>query len=115
MTRSTNDIVLLATKREIQEVRRYPSHILHFVLLYKDEVILPNDSQPLPRAIDIILQEFKDMFPSELPLGLPPLHGIEHRIDLIPDAPLPNRAPYRTNPEETKEIQRQVEEILKKA
>jgi hypothetical protein len=27
---------------------------------------------------------------------------------------LPNRAPYRTNPEETKEIQRQVQELLDK-
>ena len=27
---------------------------------------------------------------------------------------MPNRAPYRTNPEETKEIQRQVQELLDK-
>jgi hypothetical protein len=27
---------------------------------------------------------------------------------------VPNRAPYRTNPEETKEIQRQVQELLDK-
>ena len=43
---------------------------------------------------------------------LPPLRGIEYQIDLIPDASLPNRATYRTNPEETKEIQRQVQELL---
>ena len=60
------------------------------------------------------MQEFEDVFPSELPPGLPPLRGIEHRIDLIPGAPLPNRAPYRTNPEKTKESQRQVKELLKK-
>jgi hypothetical protein len=35
-----------------------------------------------------------------------------HQIDLIPGASLPNRAAYRTNPEETKEIQRQVQELL---
>ena len=46
--------------------------------------------------------------------GLPPLRGIEHRIDLIPGAPLPNRAPYRTNPQETKEIERQIQELLDK-
>jgi len=61
-----------------------------------------------------ILQEFDDVFPQELPPGLPPLRGIEHRIDLIPGAPLPNRAAYRTNPEETKEIERQIRDLLDK-
>jgi hypothetical protein len=49
-----------------------------------------------------------------VPPGLPPIRGIEHQIDLIPRASLPNRAPYRMNPEETKEIQRQVQELLDK-
>ncbi|KAK1650465.1 hypothetical protein QYE76_068270 [Lolium multiflorum] len=53
------------------------------------------------------MTEFGDVFPEEVPAGLPPLRGIEHQIDLIPGASLPNRAPYRTNPEETKEIQKQ--------
>jgi hypothetical protein len=44
------------------------------------------------------------VFPKDLPPGLPPLRGIEHQIDLIPGTQLPNRAPYRTNPDETKEI-----------
>ncbi|XP_071678893.1 uncharacterized protein [Lolium perenne] len=59
-------------------------------------------------------KEFRDVFPDELPHGLPPLRGIEHRIDLIPGAPLPNRAAYRTNPEETKEINRQIQDLLAK-
>jgi hypothetical protein len=66
----------------------------------------------LPCAITNLLQEFKDVFPAEIPPELPPLRGIEHQIDLIPGASLPNRAAYRTNPEETKEIQRQVQELL---
>ena len=40
------------------------------------------------------------------------MRGIEHQIDLIPGATLPNRAAYQTNPEETKEIQRQVQDLL---
>ncbi|KAA0059666.1 Transposon Ty3-I Gag-Pol polyprotein [Cucumis melo var. makuwa] len=59
--------------------------------------------------------EFNDMFPHEdAPTGLPPLRGIEHQIDFIPSATLPNMAAYRTNPTETKEIQRQVEELMDK-
>jgi hypothetical protein len=65
---------------------------------------------PLPCTITNHLQEFKDAFPAEIPPGLPPLIGIEHQIDLIPGASLPNRAAYRTNPEETKEIQRPVQD-----
>ena len=52
------------------------------------------------------------MFPTEIPPGLPPTRGIEHQIDLIPRASLPNRAAYRANPKETKEIQRQVQDLL---
>jgi hypothetical protein len=55
-----------------------------------------------------------DVFPQDVPPGLPPIRGIEHQIDLIPGASLPNRAPYRTNPEETKEIQQQIQSLLDK-
>nr|GMD66171.1 Transposon Ty3-I Gag-Pol polyprotein [Ipomoea batatas] len=58
--------------------------------------------------------EFGDVFPKELPKGLPPLRGIEHHIHLVPGAPIPNCPAYRCSPEETKEIQRQVEELLAK-
>jgi hypothetical protein len=60
----------------------------------------------LPRAITNLLQEFMDVFPAEIAPGLPPLRGIEHQINLITGASLPNQAAYRTNPEESKEIQR---------
>jgi hypothetical protein len=68
----------------------------------------------LPPAVANILQEYEDVFPQDIPPGLPPIRGIEHQIDLIPGASLPNRAPYHTNPEETKEIQRQIQELLDK-
>ncbi|XP_031101961.1 uncharacterized protein LOC116005863 [Ipomoea triloba] len=56
----------------------------------------------------------KMYFQKEISSGLPPMRGIEHQIDLIPGAPIPNRPAYRCNPEETKEIQIQVDELMKK-
>ena len=42
------------------------------------------------------------------------MRGIEHHIDLIPGAALPNRPTYRSNPQETKEIEKQVIELMSK-
>ena len=53
-------------------------------------------------------------FPEEIPSGLPPQRSIQHHIDLIPGAILPNKPAYRMNPKETTEIQRQVEELVAK-
>jgi hypothetical protein len=84
-------------------------------MICKDALISLHDLQQslLPIVADI-LQEYADVFPSEVPAGLPPLQSIKHQIDLILSASLPNSAPYRTNPEETKEIQHQVQELLDK-
>jgi hypothetical protein len=88
---------------------------MFFVLLYKENFLSTNNlSSTLPSVVSNVLQEYEDVFPNEVPPGLPPKRGIEHQIDLVPGASLPNRAAYRTNPEETKEIQQQVEELIKK-
>jgi len=68
----------------------------------------------LPLKIENILKEFEDIFPKEGPIGLPPFRGIEHQIDLVLGASLPNRPAYMTNPQETKEIESQVQELLEK-
>ena len=62
-----------------------------------------------------LLHEFdQDIFQDDDPKGLPPIRDIEHKIEFIPRATIPNRLAYRANPTETKEIQRQVEELMKK-
>jgi hypothetical protein len=70
------------------------------------EVLFSFEEMPptLPPAVANILHEYVDVFPQDVLPGLPPICGIEHQIELIPGASLPNRAPYHTKPEETKEI-----------
>ena len=106
-------LLILATKQDMREFREDPT-ALPLVLMYKGEVLVSNDTQSVSLGVSTVLQEYGDVFPEEVPSGLLPLHGIEHQIDLIPGATLPNRAPYRTNPEETKEIQKQVQALLDK-
>ncbi|XP_035539640.1 uncharacterized protein LOC118344014 [Juglans regia] len=86
---------------------------------YQDEVLC--DVVPM-HAGHILLgrpwqydrREFEDVFPEEMPNELPPIRGIEHQIDFVPGAAIPNRPAYRSNPEETKELQRQVEDLMSK-
>src|SRR6266536_3084841 len=104
---------LLATKSDIDDLDFSKSVCYAFVC---KEALFSFEEVPssLPPAVINILQEFADIFPQDMRPGLPPIRGIEHQIDLIPSASLPNRAPYRTNHEETKEIMRQVQELLDK-
>ncbi|XP_057811644.1 uncharacterized protein LOC131025876, partial [Salvia miltiorrhiza] len=86
---------------------------------YEDEVVcdvIPMQANHilLGRPWQFDRREFDDVFPDDTPAGLPPIRGIEHQIDFVPSATLPNRPAYRTNPEETKELERQIGELLAK-
>jgi len=67
-----------------------------------------------PSVVKVLLQEFKDVFPEEIPGVLSQISGIEHPMDFIPGASIPNRPIYRSNPKESKELQWQVEELMLK-
>ncbi|XP_021305467.1 uncharacterized protein LOC110431096 [Sorghum bicolor] len=104
---------LFVSRSDLREVRNTTAPF--FVLLHKEVLLSTNDlPSSLPSAVLDLLQDFEDVFPDEVPAGLPPLRGIEHQIDLVPGASPPNRPAYRANPGETKEIQRQVKELLDK-
>ncbi|XP_060177895.1 uncharacterized protein LOC132607836 [Lycium barbarum] len=89
----------------------------HFMVCFVNKDLLLNSNQAtstLPSSISSLLQEYEALFPEETPNGLPPLRGIEQQIDFVPGSQIPNKPAYRSNPEETKELQRKVEELLNK-
>ncbi|KAF7831873.1 Transposon Ty3-G Gag-Pol polyprotein [Senna tora] len=85
------------------------------LVCFKEVYLTLSDLNPdIPSGFMSLLQEFDDVFPDEVPTGLPPLRGIEHQIDFVPGASIPNRPAYRSNPEERKELQREVDDLLAK-
>jgi len=84
-------------------------HVLALMVVEENE-----QHKETPKIMQPILEEFQDVIPEEIPHGLPPLRDIQHHIDLIPGAVLPNKAAYRMSPKEHEELQRQVDELVKK-
>src|SRR5207237_10875424 len=96
-----NPPVLLATKSDFDEL--HDSNGMCYALVCKHAFYsIEDQSIALPPAVANLLQDYVDVFPPEIPPGLPRMRGIEHKIDLIPGASLQNSDAYRTNSEETK-------------
>src|SRR2546429_9354253 len=87
------------------------------VIRYKESLYANNDDSfaSLPSSFVSLLQDYKDVFPEDLPSGLPPLRGIEHQIDFIPGSSIPNRPAYRSNPMEQKNFKNRLKNYLKRA
>ena len=61
-----------------------------------------------------LLGRYRDVFPDELPAGLPPDRGVGHTIPIIPGSKPPSRPLYRLSPLEMEEVKRQVKDLLAK-
>jgi Reverse transcriptase (RNA-dependent DNA polymerase) len=61
-----------------------------------------------------LLEQFHNLIPDKIPAGLPLMRSVQHCIDFVPGAVLPNKAAYQMNPTENAELQRQVDELLSK-
>ena len=96
---------MLASEREVEQILDQGGVV--YMLVAKGDQKVGQIVQEEGPIADLLV-EYKEVFPTELPPGLPPIRGIEHQIDLIPGASLPNKAAYRCNPEETRELQKQI-------
>ena len=69
--------------------------------------------EDLPQEIEAVLKEFEDIFPKDLPPGLPPIRkGHEFKIDLEDDTPPVHRPIYKLSPLELEETRKQIEYML---
>ncbi|XP_043717547.1 uncharacterized protein LOC122665462 [Telopea speciosissima] len=69
-------------------------------------------TEVLPKPVEKVLEEFKDVMPPELPKRLPPRREVDHAIELEPGAKPPAMAPYRMSPPELEELRKQLKDLL---
>ena len=85
-------------------------HMCYALIPRKDK----EGSSEILLEVSSLLSEYGDAISNNVPEGLPPVRQISHQIDLIPGASFPNKASHRMTPTETKELNRQVQELLRK-
>ena len=71
-------------------------------------------SSEIPPKVSSLLSEYGDIISDNVPKEFPPVRQISYQIDLIPGASLPNKATHRMTPTKTEELNRQVQELLRK-
>ena len=102
---SKTEAVFMAVVRETNEEIR------------NESTITVNEDQtktPYPDEVQAILDEFSDVFPKDLPSGLPPSRELDHRIELVPGAEPPHRAPYRMSTQGLDELKKQLADLTEK-
>jgi hypothetical protein len=55
------NLLVLATKEDMRKVSEDPTAMPH-VLMYKGEILVSNDMQPVSLGVSAVLQEFDDVF-----------------------------------------------------
>src|SRR5688572_8932887 len=72
--------VLLATRADFADLR--DAHLPCYALVCSSMLVSLDDAPSLdiPPAVTNLLQDYTNVFPKDLPPGLPPLRGIKHQI-----------------------------------
>nr|GEW88765.1 hypothetical protein [Tanacetum cinerariifolium] len=104
------DRVLISKTDFVGLVKVSPPSVVFGLLMIEENLV----TAAAPLSMVPLLNEFKDVFPEEIPAGLPVIRAIQHCIDFFPGASIPNKPAYRMNPKEFAELNRQVTELLEK-
>ncbi|CAL8120747.1 unnamed protein product [Prunus armeniaca] len=109
-TRSSSFLTLIRSEQELNEAVKEAECFCPLVL--KLLLKIGGGEGDIPQDVQHILNQFQELLSENLPNELPPMRDIQHRIDLVPGASLPNLPHYRMSPKENDILREQIEELL---
>lgn len=74
--------------------------------------VVPVDSE-LANASASAITDYRDVFPDELPPGLPPVRSVDHKIELVAGSTPPSRPMFRQSATELAELKEQLAGLTK--
>jgi len=105
-------IIFYVKRSEIKNV--YFSDMPMILLVYKEIYVNTNDLNHSNTIVCVSYYKILKISFLVRFLMSYPIRGIEYQIDLVPVTSIPNRQIYRSNPDETKKLQRKVKELMTK-
>ncbi|CAL8119850.1 unnamed protein product [Prunus armeniaca] len=111
-TRSSSFLTLIHSEQELNETIKEAECFCPLVL--KGLLKIGGGEGDIPQDVQQILNQFQELLSENLPNELPLMRDIQHRIDLVPGASLPNLPHYRMSPKENDILREQIEELLRK-
>ncbi|XP_024199958.1 uncharacterized protein LOC112203192 [Rosa chinensis] len=91
-------LTLSSSELEMEEAFKESEDICPVVI--KGLLTAEKENMMIPKEVQNMLGEFEELISDELPNELPPMRDIQHQIDLVLGASLPNLPHYRMSPKE---------------
>jgi hypothetical protein len=99
---------------QLEKILERPGEVECFLVMIEEKKTASDEVDSLSEPYATLVQEYKDVFPKELPAGLPLSRNVDHAIELEPGTEPPSRPPYRLSHEEMAELNKQLDELLAK-
>jgi len=96
-------------KKDLNETRIESNFMCLLVVCEENKA-----SISLHENVKPLIEEFSDVVPNDVPGRLPQMQDIQHVIDFVPGAMIPNQPTYHMSPKKHKELQCQVKQLLEK-
>ncbi|GKC82005.1 transposon ty3-I gag-pol polyprotein [Tanacetum coccineum] len=103
-------VTLVASPKEFQAEKK-ETGVFYALFMKGVEDFMKNT---IPAVVKPLLAEFSKIVADDTLDAFTPLRNIQHQIDLIPKASLPNLPHYRMSPKESEVLREKIEELLKK-
>lgn len=105
-------LTLITSERDVAVEAKETKVI--YALIMKGFLTTQDQRLQISNKDQAIIQDFEDLVSDDISNELPPMQNIQHQIDFIPGANLPNLPHYRMSLKESQILRKKIEELLKR-
>jgi hypothetical protein len=110
---SKYDKVIQCARKAVKLTKKDGTSVEFVAMVQSDQDSVLNQTKAIALEDIKVVQEYPDVFPTELP-GMPPDCDIELLIELLPGTPPISKRPYRMPINELVELKKQIAELQAK-